>query len=99
PELVRTTCVTVAVVEPGARDNTLAEVRVFTDVDGPGGLERLAADVAEMKPNADGAAHLLAERGVEAARVVGDVLPTAHGLGRRRLLQVLTTIGASESAP
>ena len=49
-------------------DNTLAEVRVYTDVDGPGGLDRLAADVAEMKPDADGAAHLLAERGVEAAR-------------------------------
>ena len=99
PELVRTTCVTVAVAEPGARDNTLAEVRVFTDVDGPGGLDRLAADVAEMKPNADGAAHLLAERGVEAARVVDNVLPTAHGLGRRRLLQVLATIGSNESAP
>jgi hypothetical protein len=99
PELVRTTCVTVAVVEPGARDNALAEVRVFTDVDGPGGLERLAADVADMKPNADGAAHLLTERGVEAARVVGEVLPTAHGLGRRRLLQVLATIGSNESAP
>ncbi|MGZ3439243.1 MAG: HEAT repeat domain-containing protein, partial [Polyangia bacterium] len=53
----------------------------------------------EMKPNADGAAHLLADRGLEAARVVGNVLPTAHGLGRRRLLQVLATIGSDESAP
>jgi len=91
--------VTVAIAEPGARANTLAEVRVFTDVDGPGGLERLAGDVADMKPNADGAAHLLAERGVEAARIIGNILPTAHGLGRRRLLQVLATIGADESAP
>ncbi|HEX8953578.1 MAG TPA: HEAT repeat domain-containing protein, partial [Polyangia bacterium] len=99
PELLPTTCVTVAVVEPGAHDNTLAEVRVFTDVDGPGGLERLAGDVADMKPNADGAAHLLAGRGVEAARVVERVLPTSHGLGRRRLLQVLAAIGSDESAP
>lgn len=99
PELLPTTCVTVAVAEPGARDNTLAEVRVFTDVDGPGGLERLAADVADMKPNADGAAHLLAGRGVEAARIIGNILPTAHGLGRRRLLQVLAEIGSEESAP
>ena len=99
PALEKTTCVTVAVVEPGARDNTLSEVRIYTDVDGPAGLETLAGDVAEMKPNADGAAHLLAERGVQAARVIGTVLPTAHGLGRRRLLQVLASIGSAESAP
>ncbi len=99
PEPVRTTCVTVAVAEPGAGDNTLAEVRVFTDVDGPGGLSRLAGDVADLKPDSDGAAHLLADRGVEAARVIAEVLPTSHGQGRRRLLQVLASIGSDESAP
>ena len=99
PALARTACVSVAIAEPAAGDNALAEVRVYTDVDGPGGLERLASDVADMKPDADGAAHLLGERGVEAARVIGAVLPTAHGLGRRRLLQVLAAIGLPESAP
>ena len=99
PARPATSCVSVAVLEPGARQNALAEVRFYTDMDGPAGLERLAGDVAEMKPNADGAAHLLTERGLPAARVVAEMLPTTSGLGRRRLLQVLATIGAEESAP
>ncbi|HEY2745479.1 MAG TPA: hypothetical protein VGL86_12675 [Polyangia bacterium] len=98
PARAATTCMSVAVLEPDARANTLGEVRVFTEVDGPAGLERLVGDVAEMRANADGAAHLLVERGLEAARLVGAALPTAQGLGRRRLLQILATIGSEESA-
>jgi len=99
PDRAATTCVSVAVLEPGAAGNTLGEVHVYTDVDGPAGLQQLAADVAELKPNADGAVRLLTGRGVEAARVVGGILPTTSGLGRRRLLQVLAAIGSEESAP
>lgn len=99
PEPVATSCVSIAVAEPGPRDNTIAEVAIYTDVDGPDGIDRLVRAVAEQRADADGAAHVLAARGAEAARAVGDALPTTHGPGRRRLLQVLAAIGSDVAAP
>lgn len=99
PDPLPTSCVSLVVAEPGRGDNAIAEVGIYTDVDGPRGLDRLVDEVAELKPDADGAAHLLMQRGTEAARAVAAAVPTTHGEGRRRLLQVLATIGAPETAP
>lgn len=94
-----TACLSVVVDEPGPRQNRLAEVAIYTDMDGKEGLSRLVEEVAELRPGADGAAHLLAGRGQEAARAIAAALPTSQGEGRRRLLQSLVAIGAPEAAP
>lgn len=99
PELAPTACVSVAVAEPGPRNNDVAEVAIYTDVDGPEGIARLVDEVAELRANGDGAAHVLAGHGVAAAQAIADKLPTTHGQGRRRLLQVLAAIGSDVAAP
>jgi HEAT repeat protein len=78
---------------------SLAEVGIFTDADRAGGLEQLAADVAAGGAAATGAAQVLSTQGVQAARAIGKTLETAHGPGRRRLLEVLAGLGEAEAAP
>ena len=98
PEPLPSACVSLVVAEPSARGNSIGEIAIYTDVDGPGGIERLIADIVALEPDADGAAQVLQSRGLEAARAVGEALPTTHGQGRRRLLQLLAAIGSAESA-
>jgi HEAT repeat protein len=99
PDGAATACVSVVVAEPGPRGNALAEVAIYGDVDGPGGIAKLIDDVAEARADADGAARLLTMRGAAAAEAVAAALPTTTGLGRRRLIQVLAETATPATAP
>ncbi|HEX4458816.1 MAG TPA: hypothetical protein VIA18_12655 [Polyangia bacterium] len=98
PDTAPTACLSIVVNEPNAKDNTLGEVAIYTDIDGPAGLQQLVEQVAGDKPEADGAAHLLMTRGHDAAAKVAELLPLAHGPGKRRLLQVLAAIADPTTA-
>ncbi len=99
PETAPTACLSIVVAEPNAHGNTLGEVAIYTDIDGPAGLQQLVLEVADGRPEADGAAHLLIARGHEAATKVAEALPLAHAAGKRRLLQVLAAIADPSTAP
>jgi HEAT repeat protein len=99
PPTAPTACVSFVVERARAGENSLAEIAIFSDVEGPEGLQRLVTAVAELRPDVDGAARLLVARGPEAAKLVAAALPTSQGQGRHRLIQVLAAIHSPESAP
>jgi HEAT repeat protein len=95
PAPQKTACVSLALAAPGA----LAEVGLYTDADRSGGLSELAADVAAGGSAATGAAQVLSTQGAPAARALAQALETAHGAGRRRLVELLASLGQPEAAP
>jgi HEAT repeat protein len=99
PPTAPTACISFVVERAQAGDNTLAEIAIFSDVEGAEGLQRLVTAVAELRPDVDGAARLLVARGGEAAAAIARALPTAQGQGRHRLIQVLAEIRSPASAP
>jgi HEAT repeat protein len=103
PSPERTACVSLAIAEPPPAANSpgtaLAELGIYTDADRAGGLEQLAADVAAGDAQATGAAQVLSSRGAAAARAIGQTLATAHGAGRRRLVEVLAALDVPDAAP
>jgi hypothetical protein len=94
PDGPPTACVAVVLDEPGA----LAEVAIYTDAEGAGGLERLVDDIATERAGADGAAQLVIAHGAAAVPLV-DAALARRPPGRRRLVQVLSSLQAPEAAP
>jgi hypothetical protein len=99
PPTAPTACVSFVVERARPGDNALAELAIYSDVEGPEGLQRLVTAVTELRPDVDGAARLLVARGAEAATLIAATLPTAQGQGRHRLIQVLAEIRSPASAP
>lgn len=91
-----TACVALVTLEP---ETVLAEVDVYTEADvGKTALGGLADELARGGPGADGAVEALTHGGAEAARAIAAKLPTATGVGRRRLVDILAALGEPEGA-
>ncbi len=104
PALPPTGCLSLIVAEPhgSGADTSLAEVALFTDLDVAGGIEQLVEMVASERSGAAGAEQVLAGRGADAVRAIGNRLATglpAAGGGRRRLLGVLAALKLPDAAP
>jgi HEAT repeat protein len=102
PKPIDAACVALVIARPAPSGATeLAEVAIYSELDGEGGLERLIAQVAEARVGvgADAAAHVLVQLGGRAADAVAARLPTAHGAGHRRLVEVLARIARDRDAP
>lgn len=71
---------------------------LYSELDGPGAIDRLVAEVAEGRAGADAATRVLAQQGARAAQPIAARLPAARGVGRRRLIETLAQLGAPEAA-
>ncbi|HEY7956262.1 MAG TPA: HEAT repeat domain-containing protein [Polyangia bacterium] len=103
PEPEPADCVAVVIAEAPDKAHSpgtaLSEIAIYTDADGTGGLDALAAEVGRGGEGADGAAQVLASHGNQATQVIASALTTATGAGRRHLIEVLGGLGDPAAAP
>ncbi len=105
PETLKTTCLSLVlerVEGRGGRPPALAELVAFTEIDGPGGLSRLAGELDDPD-RGDAAAALLPRAGTAALRPVADAWEGLGDAGRRRAVRsvvelVITAGNADPSA-
>jgi HEAT repeat protein len=97
PKLPDAACVSLVIAKPASGDNALSEVELYTNLDGPSGLDLLIDLAAAGISDARGE---LEKRGSVAARAVEARLARATGDERSALLSVLAAMPSDPaSAP
>jgi HEAT repeat protein len=108
PTPVATSCVTVIVTDVvhGAEaapprnlgTTAIGELTIFTDVDGPGGTDKLVADLAKA-PDCASRLPLIGGLGDPAVLPVAQAVMTTRGSARECLVEALTTLAPTPKTP
>ena len=108
PKPIATSCVTVIVTDvvPGGEaapprnlgTTAISELTIFTDVDGPGGTDKLVADLAKA-PDCASRLPLIGGLGDPAVLPVAQAVMTARGSARECLVEALTTLAPTPKSP